>query len=116
MTRKTLGRDGLPRPLKQKLANVGQQIKLARKRRRMTMKEMAKRMFVTRKTISRLESGDPGVSFGVLGAALLVLGLENDLDHLAQPESDTVGNLIDRRGHERKQRVQPSRDTVNLDF
>jgi transcriptional regulator with XRE-family HTH domain len=78
MTHKTLGKDGLPLPLRQKIAEVGQQIKLARKRRGMTMQEMAGRMFVTRKTIGRLESGDPGVSFGVLAAALLVLGLEND--------------------------------------
>jgi transcriptional regulator with XRE-family HTH domain len=116
MTHKTLGKDGLPLSLRQKIAEVGQQIKLARKRRGMTMQEMAGRMFVTRKTIGRLESGDPGVSFGVLAAALLVLGLENDLDHLARPESDTVGNIIDRQGHEQKQRIRSARGKIDLDF
>ncbi|BBO66517.1 transcriptional regulator [Desulfosarcina alkanivorans] len=106
----------MPLSLRQKLVEVGQQIKLARKRRGMTMKEMAGRMFVTRKTMGRLESGDPGVSLGVLAAALLALGLENDLDHLASPESDAVGNLIDRQGHEKKQRIRPGRGKVDLDF
>ena len=70
MTQKTLGKDGLPLSLRQTMAKVGLNIKLARKRRGLTMQDMAERMFVTRKTLNRLESGDPGVSFGILAAAL----------------------------------------------
>ena len=116
MTHKTLGKDGLPLALRQKLAEVGRHIRLARKRRKMTMQEMAGRMFVTRKTLSRVEAGDPGVSLGVLASALLALGLENDLDHLARPEADTVGNIIDRQEHEQTQRVRPGRGKVDLNF
>lgn len=115
MTRNTLGKHGLPLSLRRKIAKVGQQIKLARKRRGLTMKEMADRMFVTRKTLYRLEVGDPGVSFAVLASAMLTLGLENDLDHLANPDTDTTGNLMDKRNHERKQRIRPSRK-VDMDF
>ena len=115
MTHKTLGKDGLPLLLRQKMARVGQHIQLARKRRGMTMQEVADRMFVTRKTLNRLESGDPGVSFGILAAALLTLGLENDLDHLASPETDRTANIIDRQNYERKQRVRSARK-VDLDF
>lgn len=116
MTHKTLGKDGLPLWVKQKLTEVGRQVRLARKRRKMTMQDLAGRMFVTRKTLGRLEAGDPGVSLGVLAAALLALGLENDLDRLASPEDDTVGNLLDREHHEKTQRVRPARDKVDLDF
>ena len=115
MTRHTLGKHGLPQSLRHKIAQVGQQIKLARKRRGLTMKEMADRMFVTRKTLYRLETGDPGVSFAILASALLTLGLENDIDHLADPDSDTTGKLMDKRRHDRKQRIRTSRK-VDMDF
>ncbi|BBO74348.1 transcriptional regulator [Desulfosarcina widdelii] len=116
MTHKTLGKDGLPLAVKQKLTEVGQQIRLARKRRKMTMQDLAGRMFVTRKTLGRLESGDPGVSLGVLAAALLALGLENDLTRLAGPEDDTVGNILDRERHEKTRRIRPASGKVDLNF
>ena len=115
MTRKTLGKEGLPLSVRGSLEQVGRHVRLARKRRGITMREMAERMFVTRKTLSRLESGDPGVSLGVLASALLTLGLEHDLDHLADPETDTTANIIDQQNHEQKQRVRPARK-VDLDF
>jgi transcriptional regulator with XRE-family HTH domain len=115
MTQKTLGKDGLPLSLRQKMAQVGLNIKLARKRRGLTMQDMAKRMFVTRKTLNRLESGDPGVSFGILAAALLALGLENDLGHLAKPENDLIANVIDKQSYDQKKRIRPSRK-IDLDF
>lgn len=116
MTQKTLGKEGLPLSLRQKMAQVGQQIKLARKRRGLSMQEMADRMFVTRKTLNRLESGEPGVSVGILAAALLTLGLEDDLDHLARPETDQTANIIDRQRYDQKQRIRPARSKVDLDF
>jgi len=100
----------------QKIAEVGRQIRLARKRRKMTMQDLAGRMFVTRKTLGRLESGDPGVSLGVLAAALLALGLETDLEKLANPETDTVGNILDRERHENTQRIRAGRRKVDLNF
>lgn len=115
MTRHTLGKDGLPLSLRNQIIQVGQQIKLARKRRGLTMQEMADRMFVTRKTLNRLESGDPGVSIGILSSALLSLGLENDLSHLADPEKDQTGNMIDKQNHDQKKRIRSSQK-VDLDF
>lgn len=80
------------------------------------MQEMASRMFITRKTLARLEKGEPGVSLAVLTSALWVLGLENDLKKLADPEQDTVGIF-----HERKrlpERVRPAQSDLKdeLDF
>ncbi len=115
MTRKTLGKDGLPLSLRHTITQVGEHIRLARKRRGLTMQAMADRMFVTRKTLQRLESGDPGVSFGILASALLALGLENDLNHLANPETDRTGNMIDKQSHAKKQRIRASRK-IDLDF
>lgn len=115
MTRHTLGKEGLPAGLQQNLRQVGEQIRLARKRRGVTMQAMADRMFVTRKTLSRLESGDPGVSLGVVASALLVLGLEQDLLGLARPETDAIANIIDKQNYENRQRVRSTRK-VDMDF
>lgn len=79
------------------------------------MEDLAGRMFISRKTLNRLESGDPGVSFGILAAALLALGLDEDLKCIAQPENDITANIIDKQTHDQKKRVRPSRK-VDLDF
>jgi len=115
MTHNSLGKDGLPMSLRHIMTQVGQNIKLARKRRDLTMQDMAGRMFVTRKTLNRLESGDPGVSLGILAAALLTLGLENDLSYLAKPENDLTANIIDKQNYDNKKRIRPSRK-IDLDF
>lgn len=115
MTQKMLGKEGLPLSLRQILIQVGQNIRLARKRRGLTMQDMAGRMFVTRKTLNRLESGDPGVSFGILAAALLALGLEKDLSHIAKPENDLTANIIDKQSYDNKKRIRPSRK-IDLNF
>lgn len=115
MARNTLGKTGLPFSLRNTIIKVGQQVRLARKRRGLTMQDLAGRMLVTRKTLNRLESGDPGVSIGILASALLALGLEDDLNRIADPETDSTGNILDREKHDKTQRVrQPQK--INMDF
>jgi hypothetical protein len=48
-------------------------------------------MLVTRKSLSRLETGDPAVGLSALAAALHLLGMEADLRNIAAPAHDTVG-------------------------
>jgi len=96
------------------VSRLGEHIRIARKRRGMTLEEVASRMFVTRKTLSRLENGDPGVSLAVLASALWVLGFEKDLLEIAHPEKDPVG--IYRERQRLPQRVRPSKARDDLDF
>ena len=96
------------------LRQLGEHIRIARKRRRITMAEMASRMCATRKTLSRLENGEPGVSLGVVAMALWVLGLENDLMPVADPEKDQVGIFKERQ--RLPKRVRTKQDNKNLDF
>ncbi|MBI9082077.1 MAG: helix-turn-helix domain-containing protein [Desulfobacterales bacterium] len=86
-----------PPEIEKTISRIGERIRIARKRRGLTMEEMASRMFVTRKTLSRLENGSPGVSLAVLASALWVLGLERELDPVALPESDEVGIFRERQ-------------------
>lgn len=93
---------------------IGERISKARKRRRVTMEDMASRMFVTRNTLSRLEKGDPGVSLGVLASALWVLGLEKDLLEICVPEKDKTGLYLESR--RLPERVRKSASSDDLDF
>ena len=71
-------------------------------------------MFVSRKTLFRLENGDPGISLGVFASALWVLGLDKDLFLIADPEKDKVGIF-----HERQQlskRIRKKSIDSKLDF
>lgn len=71
---------------------LGERIRTARMRRRLTATEMAERMGVTRPTLNRLEQGDLAVGLGVLVRALGVLGLDDDLAKLAA--DDELGRRL----------------------
>jgi transcriptional regulator with XRE-family HTH domain len=74
------------------LEQLGQNFKLARKRRGLSMQQMAERTDCSRNTIRLIENGNPGSSIGVCFRILKVLGLQNDLLKLAQ--DDILGRKI----------------------
>ena len=115
MPKNTLSHKALPADQADRLTQLGQRIRLARKRRRITLNTLASRMFVDEKTLRRLEKGDPGVSLGVLVTALFCLDLENDLDRVADLKTDDVGNILDRQRYDKTQRVREKKDR-KLDF
>ena len=55
----------LPLPVKRALAKLGEDIRSARLRRRISTEVMAQRAFITRMTLSKVERGDPSVSLGI---------------------------------------------------
>lgn len=73
----------MPRALDQAMKKMGKQIKLARKRRHLSMQNIAERATVTRLTVSKVEHGDPTVSMGIYARVLYALNLENDITLLA---------------------------------
>jgi len=114
MTRRSASLNGLPPSVDRQMKELGERVRLARKRRRLTMDEMAERMFVTRKTLSRLEHGDPGVSIGVMASALWVLGLDASLAWVAEPDDDVVGKYHDRRRLPQRVRSRPANERQGL--
>ena len=78
------------------------------------MQEMASRMFVARKTLYRLEKGDPGVSIGILASALWVLGLEKDLLQIADPERDKIGIYRERQHLPKRVRTPSHEDDLGF--
>ncbi len=114
MTKKTHSAASLPPEVTDTLSRLGDHLRIARKRRHMTLEELSARMFVTRKTLARLEKGDAGVSLAVLASALWALGCEKDLLEIAHPEKDKVG--IYRERQRLPKRVRPSGNSDDLDF
>jgi transcriptional regulator with XRE-family HTH domain len=70
------------------LEKLGADLAVARLRRRESLATWAKRMGISVPTLQRLESGDPGVSLGIVASALWLLGLDGQLADLAEPERD----------------------------
>jgi transcriptional regulator with XRE-family HTH domain len=87
----------LPTVLLDELSTLGTNIALARKRRRISRREMAERMMVNPKTVERMEKGDPKIGIGIVATALWVLGMQRRLSDLVSPESDNTGLKEDIR-------------------
>ncbi len=65
------------------LDQLGENIKLARKRRKLTAIQVAERAGIDRSTLFLIEKGNPGVSMGAYFNVLRVLGLHEDFLKLA---------------------------------
>ena len=61
------------------LEQMGEQLKLARKRRKLTMKQVAERAGISRTTLSSIEKGEPAVAMGSYFNVLRTLGLQEDI-------------------------------------
>ena len=77
---------------KKLLQAVGENIKLARLRRKLTMDQVSERAGISRPTLSSLEKGSPSISLGIILQVLVVLGLEKDILLLA--DDDVLGRKI----------------------
>ena len=91
------------------LQKLGRDIAIARKRRHMSMSDMAARMMVNPKTVQRLEKGDPAVGIGIVAGALWILGMDRRLGDLVAPESDTTGLQEDIKNQPRDFRKTKNR-------
>lgn len=80
--------------VKRVLRNLGADLREARQRRRLTMAVVAERAFTSRATLQRIEAGDPGVSMAIYAAVLQALGLLDELQQLADPTQDKVGQAL----------------------
>lgn len=65
------------------LEQMGENIKLARKRRKLTAVQVAERADIARSTLYLIETGNPSVAMGAYFNVLRVLGLQDDILKLA---------------------------------
>lgn len=80
-------------PKQKKLLEVfGENLKLARKRRKLTMEQVAERAAIDRGTLRKVERGDPSISFGAYVNVLRVYQLQDDILKLAA--DDELGRKL----------------------
>lgn len=91
MPRASRAASGLPPQSQRAIAQLGSDIALARRRRKLPQRLMAERMLVSVQTLQRLEAGDPTVGLAVLASALHVFGMTGRLAGLAAPDTDRAG-------------------------
>lgn len=82
----------LPRKLELKMQEVGEQIKLARLRRNLSIAQVAERATCSTLTVSRIERGTPSVSIGIYLRVLYALQLEDDILYIAR--EDELGHRL----------------------
>jgi transcriptional regulator with XRE-family HTH domain len=115
MAKASLATRALPAPAAKAVEVLARDIAIARKRRRIPQRLLAKRMMVSFDTLQRLERGDAGVSLGIVATALWALGLIDRLATLASPDHDTVGKGEELKRLPRRART-PRTPKPDLDF
>lgn len=91
----------MPRRVAKNLAIVGEQIRLARLRRNLSMAEIAERATCSELTVMRVEKGLPTVAMGIYLRILFAMDLDESVLFLAK--DDEVGrSLQDLQLKERK--------------
>jgi len=74
------------------ISMLGENIKLARLRRRYSAQQVSERANISRPTLLSIEKGNPNVSIGAYVKVLMVLGLENDIHNVAK--DDELGRRL----------------------
>jgi transcriptional regulator with XRE-family HTH domain len=91
-------------PKAQKLLNdLGENIKLARLRRKLSTMQIAERAGISRATLWQIEKGTPTVAMGAYFQVLFVMGLEKDFLKLGS--DDELGRKLQDAGLLTKERA-----------
>jgi transcriptional regulator with XRE-family HTH domain len=91
------------------LNTLGENIKLARLRRKLSTEQVSERAGMSRKTLWQIEKGEPSVAMGAYFQVFFVLGLEQDFLKLAG--DDELGRKLQDAGLITKERA-PKRKGV----
>ena len=95
--------NNLPRRAAQNLQIVGEQIRLARLRRDLSIAQIAERAMCTELTVMRVEKGTPTVSMGIYLRVLFALGLDESILYLAK--DDEIGRTLQDLDLKHRQRA-----------
>jgi transcriptional regulator with XRE-family HTH domain len=99
-----------PMEVAQRIAQLGQRIRVARIRRGWSVADLATKAGINRNTLTALEQGRPGTAIGVCITVLWALGLDKTLEAVADPDTDLHGKALEasrlptRAGKSRKAR------------
>ena len=101
----------IPTEVAARLKDLGYRLRIARTRRGMSIAEAAAKAGINRNTLNALELGKPGVAIGAYISVLWTLGLDQTLDGVAHPDTDTHGKTLE--ASRRPERVRKVRKQKN---
>jgi transcriptional regulator with XRE-family HTH domain len=101
----------LPPAAIQALHGLGENLAIARTRRRESQRAWAKRLGISVPTLIRMERGDPGVGAGIYATALWLIGRVAALPELAAPAADRGALESDVRAALRRRAVRAAAST-----
>ena len=113
MSKTTMG-NKLPRKLEQKMQTVGEQIRLARLRRDLSVAQVAERATCSPMTIARIEKGAPTVAIGIYLRVLYALQLDDDILLLAQ--KDEMGRALQDLALKHRERANQREPSNSLEW
>lgn len=102
MPRKAHLIETLPGAVEFALKELGEHLRIARKRRKASLASFAERMQVSVPTLRKMEAGDPTVSVGVYAMSLWLIGRHQFLCEIAKPDSDETALLLELRNFTKK--------------
>jgi DNA-binding XRE family transcriptional regulator len=103
----------LPFEVTEQVRLLGQRVRLARVRRRLSQAELARTCHIGRTTLYRIEEGAPGSAIGAVYSVLWTLGLLPTAARIADPDADEHGKTLDAARQVRRVRRSGTRADEN---
>ena len=88
-------KDTAPFAVKNGAQRIGERVALARKRRRLTVRELASKAGISYDTARAVEAGNLQTGLGAYLAMLWAMGLESEIQAFADPERDDEGRQLE---------------------
>ena len=95
MPRPLLFANSAPAAVEEAARKLGQRVRLARVRRRLSQRELASRAGVSYVTLRAVEAGNLLTGLGAYLAAIWALGLEHEFAKLLDPDTDIEGKQLE---------------------
>ncbi len=96
----------LPADVGQRLVALGHRIREARLHRKLRQIDLAQRTGLSRSTVEAIERGSPETAIGAYARALWVMGIDRELEVVADPALDQEGAALEYTPGERRVRVR----------
>jgi len=100
----------VPSEVKVRLESLGARIRDARLHRKLRQIDLAVRAGVSRSTIEAIERGSADTAIGAFARVLWVMGLDREIDVVADAAIDQEGAALEYKPGERRVRVRRSLD------
>jgi len=103
-----------PYAVKEGAARLGERLRLARKRRRLTLRELAAKAGINYDTARAAEAGNLQTGLGAYLVMLWAMGLESEIGAFVDPDRDETGKQLEISRQPR--RVGRGREKHDGDF